>query len=75
MELKRVVVTGLGALTPIGNTKDDKKQDDPDFFNNNDAEVLIQNGEWSGLLTQVFLRQESENCNTHNKTRGLALWR
>ena len=23
MELKRVVVTGLGALTPIGNTKDD----------------------------------------------------
>ena len=22
MELKRVVVTGLGALTPIGNTKD-----------------------------------------------------
>ena len=23
MELKRVVVTGLGALTPIGNTKDE----------------------------------------------------
>ena len=23
MELKRVVVTGLGALTPIGNNKDD----------------------------------------------------
>lgn len=23
MELKRVVVTGIGALTPIGNTKDD----------------------------------------------------
>ena len=27
MELKRVVVTGLGALTPIGNTV-------PDFWNN-----------------------------------------
>ncbi|MCB0436206.1 MAG: beta-ketoacyl-[acyl-carrier-protein] synthase II, partial [Mangrovimonas sp.] len=23
MELKRVVVTGIGALTPIGNTKDE----------------------------------------------------
>ncbi|MEQ8239720.1 MAG: beta-ketoacyl synthase N-terminal-like domain-containing protein, partial [Cyclobacteriaceae bacterium] len=23
MELKRVVVTGIGALTPIGNTKND----------------------------------------------------
>ena len=38
MELKRVVVTGLGALTPIGNTV-------PDFWNN-----LINGVSGAGVL-------------------------
>ena len=38
MELKRVVVTGLGALTPVGNTV-------PEFWNN-----LVNGVSGAGLL-------------------------
>lgn len=44
MELKRVVVTGLGALTPVGNTV-------PEFWNN------LLNGVSGADLLLILMRQ------------------
>lgn len=44
MELKRVVVTGLGALTPVGNTV-------PEFWNN-----LLNGVSGAGPITHLMRR-------------------
>ena len=45
MELKRVVVTGLGALTPVGNTV-------PEFWNN-----LLNGVSGAGPITHLQLKK------------------
>ena len=71
MELKRVVVTGLGALTPIGNTV-------PDFWNNLINGVSgagpITHFDASKFKTQFACEVKNFNVNDFIDRKELVRW-
>lgn len=62
MQLKRVVVTGLGALTPLGNTVDEYRDG---LFNGKSGSAAITKFDASGFKTQFACEVKDFNPNDH----------
>lgn len=62
MQLKRVVVTGLGALTPLGNTVDEYRDG---LFNGKSVSAAITKFDASGFKTQFACEVKDFNPNDH----------
>ena len=62
MQLKRVVVTGLGALTPLGNTVDEYRDG---LFNGESGSAAITKFDASGFKTQFACEVKDFNPNDH----------